>query len=209
MNGIGQAYSGINNEQHSLILSSLYALIPILSNPISLTFAPMTTIIIATNRKDSASGRIGAEIQQRAQAAGKPVQVWDFNDLPQDIAFSETYGNRSAEFQNAIDTFVAPIQQLVFVVPEYNGSFPGILKLVIDAIPQKVWQDKMAFIVGVSAGAAGNLRGQEHLTGIFHYVKMHTHYFKPKLSAIQDAWDAEGNLQGRFKDQIDQLVALM
>jgi hypothetical protein len=38
---------------------------------------------------------------------------------------------------------------------------------------------------------------------------MHTHYFKPKLSAIQDAWDAEGNLQGRFKDQIEQLVALI
>ena len=175
----------------------------------SLTLAPMTTIIIATNRKDSASGRIGLEIQQRAQAAGKSVQVWDFNDLPSDIAFSETYGNRSDVFQQAINQFITPIQQLVFVVPEYNGSFPGILKLVIDAIPQKVWQDKMAYIVGVSSGAAGNLRGQEHLTGIFHYVKMHTHYFKPKLSAIQDAWDDEGNLQGRFKDQIEQLVALI
>jgi NAD(P)H-dependent FMN reductase len=193
----------------TLIPSSLYALIPILSNPISLTLATMTTVIIATNRKDSASGRVGREIEQRALASGKAIQVWDFNDLPLDIAFSETYGNRSAAFQNAIDTFVAPIQQLVFVVPEYNGSFPGILKLVIDAIPQKVWQDKMAYIVGVSSGAAGNLRGQEHLTGIFHYVKMHTHYFKPKLSGIQEAWDAEGNLQGRFKDQIEQLVALI
>ena len=180
-----------------------------LSNPISLTLASMTTVIIATNRKDSASGRVGREIEQRALASGKAIQVWDFNDLPADIAFGETYGNRSAAFQNAIDTFVAPIQQLVFVVPEYNGSFPGILKLVIDAIPQKIWQDKMAYIVGVSSGAAGNLRGQEHLTGIFHYVKMHTHYFKPKLSAIQDAWDDEGNLQGRFKDQIEQLVALI
>ena len=169
----------------------------------------MITVIIATNRKDSASGRVGREIEQRALASGKAIQVWDFNDLPPNIAFGETYGNRSDAFQQAIDQFIAPIQQLVFVVPEYNGSFPGILKLVIDAIPQKIWQDKMAFIVGVSSGAAGNLRGQEHLTGIFHYVKMHTHYFKPKLSAIQEAWDAEGNLQGRFKDQIDQLVGLL
>jgi len=169
----------------------------------------MITVIIATNRVDSASGRIGREIEQRALSFGKAIQVWDFKDLPENIAFGETFGKRSGVFQQAIEQYIIPIQQLVFVVPEYNGSFPGILKLVIDSIPQKIWQDKMAYIVGVSSGAAGNLRGQEHLTGIFHYVKMHTHYFKPKLSGIQDAWDAEGNLQGRFKDQIDQLVGLL
>ena len=122
---------------HSFIPSFLHSFIPLLSNPFSLTLAPMITVIIATNRKDSASGRVGREIEQRALASGKTIQVWDFNDLPANIAFGETYGNRSDAFQQAIDQFIAPIQQLVFVVPEYNGSFPGILKLVIDAIPQK------------------------------------------------------------------------
>jgi flavin-dependent dehydrogenase len=34
------------------------------------------------------------------------------------------------------------------------------------------------------------MRGQDHLTGVLHYLKMHVHYHKPKLSGISKALES-------------------
>jgi len=77
-----------------------------------------------------------------------------------------------------------PSTHLLFVVPEYNGGFPGVLKYFIDIIHPKVWAGKIAGLVGVATGRSGNLRGIDHLTGILHYLKVEVIYQKPYLSSI-------------------------
>lgn len=93
-----------------------------------------------------------------------------------------------------IETHIEGADKLVFVIPEYNGSYPGILKLFLDGMPPRLLRDKKAGIIGVSDGRAGNLRGQEHLTGVLHYLKVHVHYAKPKLSSIEEALGKNGEI---------------
>jgi NAD(P)H-dependent FMN reductase len=96
------------------------------------------------------------------------------------------------------------------VIPEYNGSYPGVLKLFIDASPVKSFWNKHASIVGLSDGHAGNSRGQDHLTGVLHYLKMHVHYHKPKLSGITKAFDADGKLVNeRYMTQLTELAEIV
>lgn len=116
-------------------------------------------------------------------------QILSLQQLPHNFAFEELYGSRSEEMTSIIEKYISNVDKFLFVIPEYNGSFPGVLKTFIDAVPPKLFREKKAAIIGVSDGRAGNLRGQEHLTGILHYLKMHVHYSKPKISGIDNLVD--------------------
>ena len=62
----------------------------------------------------------------------------------------------------------------VMVFPEYNGTFPGILKLFIDAISvidyPKTFQRKSVALVGTATGRSGNLRGLDHMAAVMHHL---------------------------------------
>jgi len=93
------------------------------------------------------------------------------------------------------EEYLIPSEKFVFIMPEYNGSFPGILKLMMDNSDiKKCWWYKKAMLVGVADGRAGNLRGMEHMTNILHYLRMHVLYDKLPLSRINEEIDIKGNL---------------
>jgi chromate reductase len=91
--------------------------------------------------------------------------------------------------------YLVPAQKFVFIMPEYNASFPGVLKVMIDnSDVKKCWWFKKAMLVGLSDGRAGNIRGLEHMTAILHYLKVHVLYNKVLLSKINDEIDKKGAL---------------
>jgi NAD(P)H-dependent FMN reductase len=91
--------------------------------------------------------------------------------------------------------FFIPSEKFLIIMPEYNGSFPGILKTMLDNTDiKRCWWHKKAALTGVAEGRAGNLRGMEHMTNILHYLKMHVLYNKLPISRINEEMDAAGNL---------------
>ena len=89
-------------------------------------------------------------------------------------------------------------------MPEYNGSYPGILKLMIDNTDvKKTWWHKKVLLAGVSTGRAGNLRGMEHLTGSLLHMKMLVHPNRLPISVVDKLMDGSG----RFTD-INTLAAI-
>jgi NAD(P)H-dependent FMN reductase len=107
-------------------------------------------------------------------------------DLPSSFISSELYGNRSPEFQHVIDNFIEKQTKFIFISPEYNGSFPGVLKVFLDAVHPKYWENNKACLVGVSSGRAGNLRGMEHLTNILNYLKINVYHNKLPISLVSN-----------------------
>ena len=132
--------------------------------------------------------------QHILQEEGQETRLFSFTDLPSTIAFSETFGNRSQEFQQLITDYIESSDKFVFVAPEYNGSYPGILKTFLDAIHPKYWTEKKAAIIGVSQGRAGNLRGIEQLTLILNYLKINVYHNKLPFSGIDKLFDSSDNL---------------
>ncbi len=170
----------------------------------------MTTVIISTNRRESTTARVANLFADLVRAEGQPVRVLDLANLPSDFFTPSMYDERSEEFMNLFNTYIESADHLVFVIPEYNGSYPGVLKMFIDASPVKSFWNKRASMIGLSDGHAGNMRGQEHLTGVLHYLKMHVHYHKPKLSNITRSFDADGKLNNeRYISQLQEHVKLV
>lgn len=152
----------------------------------------MITVISATNRPNSKTETVAKVYLDMLQSRGVDSQYLSLKDLPQSFAYDDMYGQRSPELNAIIERYIKNADKFVFIIPEYNGSFPGILKTLIDCIPTIYFRNKKAAIVGLSDGHAGNLRGQEHLTGILHYLRVHVHYAKPKISGIDKMIDDDG-----------------
>jgi chromate reductase len=152
------------------------------------------TIISATNREDSNSEKISAYYLSILKKKGIDASLLSLKDLPESFLSSDLYGKRSDKFQEIINTYIEHQTKFVFVSPEYNGSFAGVLKVFLDAINPKIWADNKACLVGVSSGRAGNLRGLEHLTNILNYLKLNVYHGKLPISIVNQLLDSEGNL---------------
>jgi chromate reductase, NAD(P)H dehydrogenase (quinone) len=151
----------------------------------------VSLIISATNRPNSYTHRVANVYQARLTELGHPQTLLDLQDVPHDLLFSDLYGKRSEAFKPFEQQMLAA-QKMLFVVPEYNGSFPGILKVFIDALPRAAFINKKAALVGVADGKFGNQRGLEHLTGILNYCQTHVLPYKAHYMKISQLFDADG-----------------
>ncbi|MDX2171792.1 MAG: NAD(P)H-dependent oxidoreductase [Bacteroidota bacterium] len=150
-------------------------------------------ILNCTNRTGSNSLKISKLYQRLLKEKNNNVEIFELSDLPETIVFTELYGKRSVEYSELIKKNITDQENFIFVVPEYNGGFPGILKVFLDSIPPKEWANKKACLVGVSTGRAGNLRGMDQLAAILHYLKMHVYYNKLPISLVDKLIDEDGN----------------
>lgn len=141
-------------------------------------------ILSSTNRPNSNTLKVSKIYQSILSDLNVETELFDFQYLPPNLAFSESFGNRSNDYDNLLNKHIKPFQKFIIVAPEYNGSFPGILKTFLDSLHPKDWANKKVCLVGVADGRAGNLRGMEHLTGILQYLKMHVYHNKLPISLV-------------------------
>ena len=100
---------------------------------------------------------------------------------------------------------------LIFVVPEYNHSFPGLLKHVLDT-NLKEYIHKAAGVCGVSAGPFGGARMIQSLLPILRELGMVTIFWDVYFGNAGKLFDpATGKITdpaytGRVKKFLDELV---
>lgn len=157
----------------------------------------MNLIISGTNRLGSNSLKVAQYYQKALAKAGESVDLLSLTELPSDLINTDLHGQRSEQFQRIEDRVLAA-EKFIFVIPEYNGGLPGVLKTFIDAckFPQS-FQDKKAALVGLGAGRHGNLRGLDHFTGIANYFHLHVMPMKIYLPSIDKELDEQGHLISR------------
>lgn len=149
----------------------------------------MITIVASTNRTDNKTEIVAGHYQKLLIEKGVEAQTFSLHSLPNDFITSEMYGTRSSDFAKEVTQYFENADKFVFIIPEYNGSYPGILKVLIDGLHPRYFKGKKAGLIGISDGHAGNLRGLEHLTGVLHHMRMMVHYSQPKLSEIDKTMD--------------------
>lgn len=147
----------------------------------------MITIICSTNRKDAVSQTVANAYINILKSHLVAYQFINLADLPADFTFSALYENSGKnESFNRYRDMMKDSEKFVFIVPEYNGSFPGVLKAFIDGLQfPESFTGKKAALVGVSSGIQGAGLALSHLTDIFNYCGTHVLAFKPKLMHIE------------------------
>lgn len=148
----------------------------------------MVSVICGTNRPGSNSAKVAKKYLELIENKNIKGEYFSLEDLPPDFIFSENFGKRSTAFEEMVAKIFSN-DRLVFVIPEYNGSYPGILKALIDVINPKLFNFKKISIIGVATGRAGNLRGMDDLTNVLHHLKSHVFYNKLPVSRFDELVD--------------------
>ena len=139
----------------------------------------MITVISGTNRADSMTLRTANIYCKMLSEKAADVRLLSLEN--------KQVWERGAAMKALEQKYLLPAEKFIFIMPEYNASFPGILKLMMDNSDIKnCWWYKKAALVGISDGRAGNLRGIEHMTAILHYLKVNVLYNKVLLSRINE-----------------------
>ena len=149
--------------------------------------SPMITLLCGTNRPGSNTRKITNILALIYEQLGVPCQVLDLADLPQEIFSPTSYAEKPASFAPFAEAILSS-QGVVIVTPEYNGSFPGVLKYFIDMLPFPAsFENRPVCFVGLAAGMWGALRSVEQLQHILAYRNAHlfpTRVFLPSVGEV-------------------------
>lgn len=168
----------------------------------------MITIISGTNRSNSNSFRVSGLCNDIVKAAGAESQIFSLEDLHNDLLFSEMYQEQSSEFKNQVSQYIHKADKIIFVVPEYHGSYPGVLKVFLDAISADDIMDKKTMLIGVASGHAGGIRPIGHMTEVLHHLRAEVFSRKPKLSYIDKLIASDGTFDEKTIQNLKKQVHL-
>ncbi|MCB0518376.1 MAG: NAD(P)H-dependent oxidoreductase [Lewinellaceae bacterium] len=161
----------------------------------------MITVISGSNRRGSEALHFARHYHTLISSlTAQPVHLLELDKIPHDWFHPAMYESdgQSESLVALQDKYILPAQKFFFVVPEYNGSFPGALKLFLDACSVREYKasfsGKKAAMAGIASGRAGNLRGLDHLTGILHHVGITVLPNPLPISSIEKLMDDAGNI---------------
>ncbi len=164
----------------------------------------MYTIISSTNRQGSHTEKAAKEYQKLLLEKGIDASIFSLKGL--------NVLEKNNDFIQAESEYLIPAEKFIFIIPEYNGTFPGVLKAMIDISDiKKAWWYKKALLTGVSTGRAGNLRGMDQLSDVLNHMKMTVHYNKLPISIIDKVMDEDGVITNQstlqaIHQQLDEFI---
>ncbi|CAN5326488.1 hypothetical protein BH09BAC1_BH09BAC1_22370 [soil metagenome] len=153
------------------------------------------TIIASTNRPGSNTLKVAKHYQELMREAGIDAKLLSLEVLNGEPLIEMVMYDEQPTLLKSIQDEYLSADKFIVIVPEYNGSFAGITKLFIDATDVRgYWNRKKVCLVGVADGRGGNLRGLEHLSGIFLHMKMNVFHLRQPLAQINGELDENGRL---------------
>jgi NAD(P)H-dependent FMN reductase len=164
------------------------------------------TVISSTNRANSFTSKVAHSYQQLLIAYGHDVRFFSLEALPSDFIFSSFDGKSNPQFDDLVKKNIVEAEKFLFVIPEYNGGFPGVLKAFIDCVKPASFAGKKAALAGVADGHAGALRPLDMFTLVLNHIRVNVYYDKPKFSHIEDHMNENGQLDAAYHERAQKQV---
>ncbi|MBA3708772.1 MAG: NAD(P)H-dependent oxidoreductase [Planctomycetes bacterium] len=128
----------------------------------------LLALVPGTNRAGSLSLKLARQVAADYAALGCQVDLLELN-LGPEFLDPMAYKAPKPAVTALVQRFLA-CDAAVFVIPEYNGSYPGILKLFVDMLPEREgFAQRPCAFIGLSAGQFSSLRSVEHFQGVAGY----------------------------------------
>jgi len=163
-------------------------------------------IILGTAREGRQSEKVAKFMLEEVQKAGLETEIIDVRDYR--IKATDNTG-KIPEAQKLSEK-VVKADGFIIISPEYNHTYPGELKMMLDMIYEQ-YARKPVGICGVSGGPLGGARGVQALRLTCIAFSMHPILETVYFSMVQDLFDEKGNIKDRSyekkaKGLIDSLI---
>jgi NAD(P)H-dependent FMN reductase len=146
-------------------------------------------VILGTSRQGRMSEHVAKfVVEEVAKCEGVETEFIDIRQIPistKDAGESIKDPKFSATVMRA--------DALIIVVPEYNHSYPGLLKRVLDT-NMKEYIHKAVGICGVSVGPFSGTRVIQNLLPVIRELGLATIFWDGNFSSVQTIFDESGKL---------------
>jgi NAD(P)H-dependent FMN reductase len=146
-------------------------------------------VILGTTRKGRMSAHaarfILGQLHKRDGITSEMIDIGELK-IPVDDAGEAVKDPRFSAAMERADA-------IVIVSPEYNHSFPGLLKHVLDSC-LKEYIHKAVGVVGVSAGIFGGARAIEHFQPVLRELGLVSIFWDVNFGRVAKVFDANGQL---------------
>jgi NAD(P)H-dependent FMN reductase len=171
--------------------------------------APMNVLVVLGSvRNGRMSDRVATFVMQRLAAIeGVTAELADLGaiDLP---IMEERLGRIDPPPPGLVElgASIAAADALVVVTPEYNHSYPGVLKNALDYfLPQ--FTRKPVALVTVSGGGHGGVNAWAHLVPVLVYMGAFVLPQTVAVSKVQDAFASDGTaLDPAYGKRVDGML---
>ena len=170
----------------------------------------MHIVVVCGTNREGALSRLLAQEAVTACEKHASVDLLDMNELPAEVLHPTVYNEKPASVQALIDRFLASDGAL-FVIPEYNGSYPGVVKLFVDMLPYpEGFDSRPCAFIGLAAGQFKSLRAVEHFQQVAGYRNAYTYprrlFIGDSFKQFVDGKLADDELSQRLQKQVDGFV---
>lgn len=159
-------------------------------------------IISGTDRSNSNALNVSKYLKKRYENEGTASKITDLQDFPLQTI---TNGKYRDEIE-AVKAFNQPLLHadgIVFVCPEYNGGYPGILKLFIDYLPYPASLNKKPVcFVGEANSPFGGLRAVEQLQQVIGFRNAHMLPERVFISRVKENFDEEKGIKDDYQQNL-------
>ena len=151
---------------------------------------------VAGSLRRASYNRAALRAAQSLTPEGARLEISDIDGVP---LFNQDQEREPPAAVVELKRRVRAADAILFATPEYNHSFPGVLKNIIDwasrPFGESAWAGKPVAVIGCSSGVAGTARAQAHLRQVFVTLDMPA-LNQPQVLIANAAqkFDAEGNL---------------
>ncbi len=177
----------------------------------------MITVISGSNRQESECLQFAKKFQEMLQdKSDEEVKLLELENIPHDWFFPRMYqeGEQAESLKQIQDEYMIPASKFLIVTPEYNGSFPGALKLFLDACSVRAYSEtfkwKKAALAGVASGRAGNLLGLDHLAAVLNHLGVVTLPHRLPISRINSLMEGQEIIDeatlGVMENHVEELL---
>lgn len=166
------------------------------------------TIVSSSTRTGRVSHRIALALVKQVEKMGHQAEVIDLLelDLP---TFKERFpfiDEKPGNWQATMDTLLSSTG-IIFLTPEYNGSYSSGLKNFIDVFAKQGFKDKPIGVATGSTGSMGGIRAAYHVQQVILSLFAFPQPQMLTVGKMQNKFDETGELiDENFRDQFEGFV---
>lgn len=158
-------------------------------------------IILGTGRIGRLSERVAKFLVKELEKRGVKSEIIDVRDYLEK-PFTVEEGEKIREYAKKVETSNA----LIIVAPEYNHSYPGELKILLDSIYDE-YEKKPVAICSVTSGTFGGRVVVDMLKLLTLNLGMIPIKYSIVFNNVGENFDEDGNTRNRrFIDRVEKML---
>ena len=164
---------------------------------------PRILAFASSTRRESFNKKLVAIAAQGAREAGAEVMLIDLKDVPLPLYDQDLEAEQGMpENGKKLKKLFIDHDGLLIASPEYNSSFPAVLKNAIDWVSRPApgepslvaFRGKVATLMSASPGALGGLRGLVHVRSILGNIGVIVLPDQIAVAKAHEAFQPDGSL---------------